>query len=488
VWVNAARVELVSFVHNSEAIEATASGRKDGRANPPSVLKLLVFAHTPPPHHGQSYMVELMLAGFGGDQRRAAAGQAAATGAVAQYGIACYHVNARLSKKLEDIGDFRVEKLLLLLGYCVEAIWCRFRYGTTTFYYIPAPGKPSALYRDWVVMLLCRCFFKRVILHWHAAGLAKWLETTRQIRTRAVTYRLLKNVDASIVLSRHNWPDAEKLWPKQIKVVGNGIPDPCPNFVGDILPRRKARVAARRKLLAGETLSFAEVVAAGDTPHLFNVLYLAHCTREKGLFDTLEAVALGNQRLARANARLRLRLTVAGEFINAAEQMEFTERVARADLQLPLAFVKGQAAGPETETGAAQCPAVIYRGFVGGEEKTHVLAESDCFCFPTYYYAESFGLVVVEAMAFGSAVVASRWRSIPELLPPNYPGLVDIRAPEQIARALLALLGRDAAEELRALFVQNFTLEQHLVGLAEAFHSAEHAKQTFAPEPVASRP
>jgi hypothetical protein len=30
-------------------------------------MKLLVFAHTPPPHHGQSYMVKLMLDGFGGD-------------------------------------------------------------------------------------------------------------------------------------------------------------------------------------------------------------------------------------------------------------------------------------------------------------------------------------------------------------------------------------------------------------------------------------
>ena len=39
-------------------------------------MKLLVFAHTPPPHHGQSYMVKLMLDGFGGD----AAGQAEIAG------------------------------------------------------------------------------------------------------------------------------------------------------------------------------------------------------------------------------------------------------------------------------------------------------------------------------------------------------------------------------------------------------------------------
>src|SRR6185312_13962053 len=139
-------------------------------------MKLLVFAHTPPPHHGQSYMVQLMLNGFGGDHRK----PAVATAAAGPLGLTCYHVNAQVSKELADIGDFRLGKLFLLLGYCLQAIWCRFRYGVTTLYYVPAPGKPSALYRDWLVMFLCRPFYKTVILHWHAAGLAHWLETHEQ--------------------------------------------------------------------------------------------------------------------------------------------------------------------------------------------------------------------------------------------------------------------------------------------------------------------
>src|ERR1051325_1604143 len=143
-----------------------------------SAMKVLVFAHTPPPHHGQSYMVQLMLDGFDGDRRRRPTAGSA-------HGVHCYHVNARISKKLEDIGDFRFGKFLLLLGYCAQAIWYRFRYGVENFYYIPAPGKKSALYRDWLVMFLCRPFFKRLILHWHAAGLAKWLEMSVQIRSRS---------------------------------------------------------------------------------------------------------------------------------------------------------------------------------------------------------------------------------------------------------------------------------------------------------------
>src|SRR4051794_12624049 len=218
-------------------------------------MKLLVFAHTPPPHHGQSYMVQLMLAGFGGDYRKRPKAQSADRVApeaskAGSFGVECYHVNARLSRKLEEIGDLRIGKYILLLGYCLQAVWCRFRYGVTDFYYIPAPGKPSALYRDWMVMFICRRFFKHMVLHWHAAGLGKWLEMVVQMRSRSITYRLMKQVDLSITLSQYNRADAEKLFSRQVRIVSNGIPDPCPDFDRQILARRRARFAARKKLLS----------------------------------------------------------------------------------------------------------------------------------------------------------------------------------------------------------------------------------------------
>src|SRR6266700_127412 len=98
-------------------------------------MKLLIFAHTPPPHHGQSYMVQLMLEGLGGDQRRAL------SASKNERGLALYHVNTQVSRGMEDTGRFRPGKVFLLLGYCLQAIWCRFRYGIETLYYVPAPGK-----------------------------------------------------------------------------------------------------------------------------------------------------------------------------------------------------------------------------------------------------------------------------------------------------------------------------------------------------------
>src|SRR5438552_1023409 len=115
-------------------------------------MKLLVFAHIPPPHHGQSYMVKLMLDGLGGDRRFKVKSPKSKTAAKppeekALDDIQCYHVNSQFSEEMEEIGEIRLSKVWLVLRYCVEAIWCRFRYGADYFYYVPAPGKRVAMYR-----------------------------------------------------------------------------------------------------------------------------------------------------------------------------------------------------------------------------------------------------------------------------------------------------------------------------------------------------
>ena len=410
-------------------------------------MKLLVFAHVPPPHHGQSYMVQLMLAGFGGDCRKRSRGEIPRDG----FGIECYHVNARLSRKLEDIGNLQIGKFFLLLWYCLQAIWCRLRYGVRTLYYIPAPGKNSALYRDWFVMFLCRIFFPRVILHWHAAGLAQWLENSVQLRTRAITYRFLKKVDLSIVLSQYNRADADKLYSQEIKVVSNGIADPCPDFDTGTLPRRTSRYNARRKLMAGQVLAPEDFEFTGGDPQNVKVLYIAHCTTEKGLFDTLYGVILANQRLAESLYGLKFQLQIAGTFVNPDEKAGFEQAISQPEVA---SFVR-------------------YFGFVTGEQKNQLFRESDIFCFPTYYENENQPVNLIEAMAFGLPILTTRWRSIPELFPANYTGLVDIRSPEQIATVMLALLVAEKGEGFRENFLRNFTLNRHLSGLAEAFLALE---------------
>ena len=399
-------------------------------------MKLLVFAHTPPPHHGQSYMVQLMLAGFGGDARRNK------SGVPNPYGIDCYHVNARFSRGLSDIGEFQGGKLLLIFWFCLQAIWIRFRHGVTNFYYVPAPGKRVALYRDWLVMLLCRPFFKNMILHWHAAGLAKWLETETIVSCRATTYRLFCPVDLSLVLSRYNFADAEKLLSRRVCIVNNGIPDPCPDFATTIDPRRRERFQQCQQIFAG-TFSGAPVTV--------NILFLAHCTREKGLFAAMDGVLAANRELTARGLPMQLKLTAAGNFVTPDEQSEFMTR----------------------QKNPANAAAIEHLGFVAGERKTGLLRDADLFLFPTRYLGENQPVNLIEAMAFGLPLVTTRWRSLPEMLPPNYPGLIHGQDPAEIAGAILRVLAVKSGALARAHFTAHFTIERHLTSLANALHSVE---------------
>jgi glycosyltransferase involved in cell wall biosynthesis len=415
-------------------------------------MKLLIFAHTPPPHHGQSYMVQLMLKGFGGDHR---AGDrfVPRDPSTDVHGIQCYHVNNRLSNRLEDIGEFRGGKVIVLLAHCLEAIWCRYRYGVENFYYIPAPGKKTALYRDWLVMFLCRPFFKKFVLHWHAAGLAKWLETSVQMQTRSLSYRGAKKANLSVVLSRYNMADAEKLFPERVSVVSNGIPDPCPDFEETILQRRKARFAIRARMLAGESIDDDELKRKED-PQIVRVLYLAHCMKEKGIFDAVNGVVIANRILGERKSRIRMKLFAAGVFVLPEEKEEFDTLVFDPE------FAR----------------AVEYVGFVSGEAKANAFRDADLFCFPTYYLGENQPVNIIEALAYGLPIVTTHWRSLPEMLPHDHPGLVPVRSPRNVGKALLELMSRESGESLRAVFLERFTLEKHLAALATALHRIEEVE------------
>ena len=384
-------------------------------------------------------MVDLMLGGLGGDCRnRTPSG--VKTGFTGSQSIQCYHVNAQFSDGIEEVGVFQIRKLFRIFRFCMEAIWCRIRYRADVFYYIPAPPRRVPFFRDCVVLLLCRPFFKRIVYHWAASGLSDWLKSDASFLERWLARLVLSHPDLSLVLAESRSDDATYFRSRRICVTPNGIRDPCPEFETLIRPNRLERLGGRRK--ATEPL----VVAPAELKS-YRVIFLAHCTRDKGLFDSIEAIGLANQQLKNSGSGVRMHLTVAGAFPCQADRDEF-ENWHRVD--------------PDH---------LHYAGFLDESAKNTLLAESDCLCFPSYYFAETQPVAIIEAMAFGLSVVATAWRGIPEMLPTQYPHLVPIRDPVALAQMLLESMESDWTASLRHRFCENFTDARYIERLEEALQS-----------------
>lgn len=121
---------------------------------------------------------------------------------------------------------------------------------------------------------------------------------------------------------------------------------------------------------------------------------------------------------------------------------------------------------------------VIAAGFRG--DVPAVMKAIDMLLLPSI--VEGFGYVLVEAMAAGKAVVATRVSSIPEIVSHDETGLlVDVARPDQLANAIVSLLedpprrlamGRRGRERVLA----NFTLERMLDRIETVFASEVRAK------------
>jgi glycosyltransferase involved in cell wall biosynthesis len=102
---------------------------------------------------------------------------------------------------------------------------------------------------------------------------------------------------------------------------------------------------------------------------------------------------------------------------------------------------------------------------LSGDAKFETFSRSDIFCFPSHYDAETFGLVLLEAMSFGLPVVATRWRGISSIVREGQTGfLTPIKDSVALADKLEALLldpelRRSMGAKGREVFERDFTLE-----------------------------
>lgn len=375
------------------------SSSEPGPIQPLPPKKILVFAGTPPPIHGQNVMVAALLDGLEKDAR-----------------FRVVHIDPRLSRRNEDVGQKSFGKLLRLLWACARTLVTRMREGPMVLYYVPAPGKKTPVLRDWIALLICRPFFEKLVLHWHAVGLGAWTAEQPGTFTSYFTHRALDQADLAIVLAPELADDARVFRPRHVVTVPNGIPDP-------VLPELAPKLVVKPQ---------------------HDVLFLGLGSEAKGLFVSVEAI-----RLANTFSSQRFRFTFAGTFASVEDEQRFVKVM--------------QAAGDW----------VRRVGVVSGLAKATLLRESDVLIFPTQYPHEGQPLVLIEALAFDLPIVTTRWRAIPGMLPKEQVWFVDPANLDEMANAVYAACqGRSERTEnegaLRKHFREHFTLERHLEAMKAA--------------------
>jgi glycosyltransferase involved in cell wall biosynthesis len=161
---------------------------------------------------------------------------------------------------------------------------------------------------------------------------------------------------------------------------------------------------------------------AKDPNLILYVGRIEHASAWKGIDTLIRAMAV----LARQRPSLRL------ELVGAGDAVEHHSRMARS-------------------LGLGE--RVVFRGPLGGEELALAYRTASIAVLPSVTNAEAFGMVLIEAMACGTPVVASRIGGMPAVLNDTGGGiLAEPGDPESLAYAIGSLL--DDPERAKALAAQ----------------------------------
>jgi glycosyltransferase involved in cell wall biosynthesis len=292
---------------------------------------------------------------------------------------------------------------------------------------------------------LCGC---RIVLHLKGGGYRQ-LYDTQSRALRALMSRTLAQADRIVVLGKllrlefDFVPGAER----RLVVVPNGLP------LG----------------LASDSGATKTLPQPGKP---FRMLYLSNLIESKGYQTVLQACRLLKQRFD-----FEFTCDFCGDFVQTV-----TENAIRSPHEAEMQF-RAQV----KEWGLDNI--VVHHGLVRGERKAQFLKTAHVFVLPTRYAWEGQPISIIEALAYATPVISTRYRGIPEQVIHSYNGfLIPPDAPEILAKHIAELaanqdLYKALSRQAQQHFQEHFTGAAHLQRLiaviegvsesnAEAFSSS----------------
>jgi len=323
--------------------------------------------------------------------------------------IELHHVLMAFSDTVQEVGGFRWRKVIQLFVLLSQVVVARVRTGADVLYYPPASPNLVPFLRDVAFLIAARWMFRETVFHFHANGISGLYQRLPRF-FQALYRRAYSNPEACICLTRFAMDDARHFGSRRIAIVPNGIPD--------------TNIDLRLKHKNANSLP--------------TILFLSTISLEKGVGVLIDAVGILNAR------GFRFSCSIAGPFASRQDEDTVATLLAKHGLG----------------------HIVTLRGEVSLDAKWNCFREADIFCFPTYYRAEGFPVVLLEAMMFGLPVVATNWRGIPDIVENGKTGfLVPIRDANALAERLEQLLKdrefcKAMGEAGRSRYEKDFTIEK----------------------------
>jgi len=321
----------------------------------------------------------------------------------------------RFPKNISDYGTVSLRKIIKIFYYGFLLINSLIFFKPDIAYFTVSPSG-VAFFRDVFYVSILKIFKVKILYHLHGKGIKDNAKSSRVMRK---LYRYTFKNEHVICLSELLVCDIESVYNCTPYIVYDGIK----NVYGD----DKIKVHKDKK----------EV----------RILFLSHLNKSKGILVFLDALSLLNDH----NVDYKARIVGDSADISIEELKKYSE-----DKNLNS---KVDIVGPKYST-----------------EKYLEFLNSDIFVFPTFYKPETFGLVVLEAMQFGLAVISTREGSLPVIVDEGKTGfLIEKKNPQELAEKIKILiddakLRKKMGKAGKEKFLKKFTLEKYEKNMLEVFH------------------
>jgi glycosyltransferase involved in cell wall biosynthesis len=327
------------------------------------------------------------------------------------------------SDNIESVGEASWVKIWKLVVLVLKT-WKRVSVSQPkVLYYLPASPNLTPVIRDVVYLGLVRWLFPQVVFHFHAGGLDKLYSERKWLRR--LTKFVYDGVDCSIDVNITTPPSGEYFQAKRNEVVMNGL---------DVEQATRGR---------------------GDDGE-FYLLYVGLLCEEKGVMELPQTAKL----------LLDLGCVCKMVLVGGWESDEFKHRFMEEIQELEVSHF------------------FAFEGVKQGADKWQAFADADAYIFPSHHPTETFGLVLLEAMAFRLPIITNRWRGIPHVVGEEGCAILcEPRCPEDYAKAIARLINspelcQQMGDVAHIRYRERFTKDQFLDRMEQVFADVLNKRET----------